>query len=413
MTDSNFDAEPTILSPDPRQAKCSAILESIGKHHLLHATTLEPGFVWNDFLIPYCSEQLPKEDNGSLDYAIHFMEEQKKFVSESSRESLGNILTRHSNEGEPPHLHYTSIGDEIQIGNPLGLGRWGEVSEVISQPENGRSKRFAMKRMRKPVPREGNGRPTCTVSEFEDEVRSLSRCFHHHIIDLRASFTDELNFGLIVAPVAESTLEGLLKGYTTENKIDENNAVQEALENAFGCLLNAIHYLHDELKIRHRDIKPRNILMHDHRVLICDLGSAYDFESRDRKESTDSKRPPGTGKYKAPEVWASIKPNAPQSHNKMADIFSLGCVFLEMHTVLCEETLDKMAQFITQKKTNDFEGTREDWVYALSLDRVYEWLDELCDDTRNAGRTDFIRNMVCSTSCSGRIVTMTINFLAF
>ena len=396
-------------APTPPQTKISHILGKIQKLHLLQATSLEPNFVWNDFLVPYSKEQLPRDENGRLDYTTDFMEEQKRVLSEASPKSVLGIVTRHSDEELPPHIQLTAISDVSQVGNLLGCGRFGEVHEVKfhndSQAVDERSNVFAMKRLRKPAPRQGSGVSKCTVSEFKTELDHLSRCRHHHIIDLRASFTDESHFGFIVSPVATSTLQALLSKYVSE--ICEHKAVRQALFHAFGCLLDAVYYLHDTLQIRHRDIKPRNILMHDQRVIICDLGSAYDFEPLDRKESTDDRRPPGTHKYKAPEVLESVNTNERPRHNNKVDIFSLGCVFLEMHTVLCEQTLDRMAKSITHNKTAEFEGN---WTYASTLEHVHRWLEEIYESHNlGEGRTDLIRSMVELQPYSRRHVMLTQN----
>ena len=131
--------------------------------------------------------------------------------------------------------------------------------------------------------------------------------------------------------------------------------------------------------------------MHEHRVVICDLGSAYDFE--DRKESTDNRRPPGTQKYKAPEVLESINSSEPRKHNTKVDVFSLGCVFLEIHTVLCGRKLDQMARSITQ--TNTTKWVDGDWTYASSLEHAHEWLNELLEsDGPGEGLNSLIRSMV-------------------
>ena len=274
------------------------------------------------------------------------------------------------------------------------------IQAVNSQEDDRSSDVFAMKRIRKPAPRENaGGLAKSTVSEFEVEMRNLSKCTHSHIIHLRASFTDVTNFGFIVYPVAKCNLQELLSQYISENHIHEHGPVQKALENSFGCLLEAVRYLHDELQIKHRDIKPRNIVVHDNRLLICDLGSAYDFE--DRKESTDNRRPPGTRKYKAPEVLESIDSSEPRKHNTKVDIFSLGCIFLEIYTVLCEQTLDRMSKAITQKSTTTFEGEWGDWTYASSLEHVDCWLEQISEpDGLGEGPCSLIRSMVSLQPCT-------------
>ena len=375
------------------------ILRKIGKSHL-QAIALEPNFAWNDNLFPYSEDQLPKDENGSLDYVTDFIKEQNKVLSE--RFHLPEIiqsLTRRSDQELPPHIQTNHIGDVYHLEDRLGDGRYGEVHKVrlqaIDNLEGFRSSEvFAMKRIRKPAPRQSiSGPARCTVSEFETELHHLSRSRHHHIINLRASFTDDAHFGFIVSPVAPYSLQELLSQYVRDNHISEHMDVRKALSRSFGCLLEAVGYLHNSLHIRHRDLKPRNILMHNQRVLICDLGSAYDFE--DRKESTDNKRPPGTRKYKAPEVLESRESSEPKKHNTKVDIFSLGCVFLEIHTVLCDQTLDQMSKFLTGKETTRFEGERGDWTYAMSLERIGRWLDKIAGpDGLGEGLTSVIRSMV-------------------
>ena len=400
MPGSLQDAESPCESPRPPQAKISEILNKINKPDLLHAITIEPNSEWNDFLIPYTKEQLPKDKNGSLEYATEFMEKQNEIVSETFPISIQDIFTR-PNQGIPPHIQTMAISDLVQVGEKLGNGRYGEVHTVELQASDSQAKEnnsnvFAMKSMRKPALRGGSSVPRSTVLEFETELHHLSRCKHHHIIDLRASFTDEASFGFIVSPVAALTLQELLSDYVSKNHIDRHDAIRKALEMAFGCLLEAVHYLHDVLQIKHRDIKPRNILMDtNYRVVICDLGSAYDFQPLDRNESTEAQRPPGTRKYKAPEVLESIDSNERPRHNRKVDIFSLGCVFLEILTVLCEHTLDGMAMFISQDETTKFEGDQGTWTYATSLERADIWLDRIREPhEKGEGPTVLIRSMV-------------------
>lgn len=380
------------------------ILRNIRKGGLQNIT-LEPNFTWNDFLFPYSKDQLPKDEKGSLEYTTNFIEEQNKLLSVPSRlPDIIQSLTRFSDEESPPHIQTNSISDVLQVRDLLGNGRYGKVHKVelqasSSQNDDRSSNVFAMKRMRKPAPREGaGGEPRSTVSEFEIELGHLKRCKHHHIIRLHASFTDDANFGFIVSPVAQYTLQELLSHYTSNNQILEQANIRKALFHSFGCLLEAVRYLHEELRIRHRDIKPRNILMHDHRILICDVGSAYDFF--DRNESTGASRPPGTRKYKAPEVLASVSSSEPQSHNTKVDIFSLGCVFLEIHTVLCDRTLDEMAGSITRKDSTRFEGDLGGWTYASTLKHADKWLDAISQpDGLGDGPASLIRSMVRLQPC--------------
>jgi serine/threonine protein kinase len=45
------------------------------------------------------------------------------------------------------------------------------------------------------------------------------------------------------------------------------------LRSFFGCLVSAVQYLHDSM-IRHRDIKPRKVIVKGDRVYLADFGIA-------------------------------------------------------------------------------------------------------------------------------------------
>ena len=100
------------------------------------------------------------------------------------------------------------------------------------------------------------------------------------------------------------------------------------LQNAFGCLSAALQYLHNQ-RCRHKDIKPANILVKNGSVLLTDFGTSRNWAGD--SGTTVGTSGPYTPAYAAPEVveW--------ESRNEAADIWSLGCVFLEM--VVCNTVL--------------------------------------------------------------------------
>lgn len=132
------------------------------------------------------------------------------------------------------------------------------------------------------------------------------------------------------------------------------------LRSFFGCLANALRYVHNS-RIRHRDIKPHNILVKADRVFISDFGIALDWENLSRSTTTaDSGK---TWPYAAPEVARYEK------RNTSADVWSLGCVFLEMVTVRRGKNVEEMRGFFKEKSGNYR-------IYA-NLTAVPEWLDVL------------------------------------
>jgi len=104
----------------------------------------------------------------------------------------------------------------------------------------------------------------------------------------------------------------------------------------FGCLAYAVYYIHLKAT-KHMDIKPKNLLMRDmcstkteydlpYKIYIADFGIFRVYGTA--LESDTGSPTPSTRAYAAPEVVAQ------ETRGLSADIFSLGCVFIEMLATL-------------------------------------------------------------------------------
>jgi serine/threonine protein kinase len=134
----------------------------------------------------------------------------------------------------------------------------------------------------------------------------------------------------------------------------------KTLRTFYGCLTAGLAYLHS-LKIRHRDIKPQNILVKGERVYLADFGISLDWESLSRSTTTEE-----SGKtllYCAPEV-TQFKPR-----NSSSDIWSLGCVFLEMASVLSGVDLQDMRNFFRRICGN--------YRFFSNITNIPDWIDIL------------------------------------
>jgi ankyrin repeat protein len=132
------------------------------------------------------------------------------------------------------------------------------------------------------------------------------------------------------------------------------------LRTFYGCLTAGLAYLHGE-RVRHRDIKPGNILVKGERVYLADFGISLDWLSSTRSTTTEDSAK--TLLYCAPEV-AQLKPR-----NSSSDIWSLGCVFLEITTVLAGFEVEDMRLFF--RKTND------DSLFYNNVTVIPDWFDTL------------------------------------
>jgi hypothetical protein len=231
----------------------------------------------------------------------------------------------------------------------LGSGGYGQVDKILSLIS---FREYALKR----VPRTTvfGGRRTEDIKRFIAEIEILKRLKHRHVVEFVGSYTDAKFIGLIMSPVAEIDLSSYL--------VHADTSRHGELRTFFGCLARALEFLHEQ-KVRHKDIKPSNILVHHGNILFTDFGLSFDFT--DTTGSTTVSMVNGmTPRYCAPEV-AMFEPR-----NTSSDIWSLGVVFLEMIMVLKGRTVKYMYQFLEEH------GSRQAYV-RTNPTALFELVEEL------------------------------------
>ncbi|KAF2265059.1 kinase-like protein [Lojkania enalia] len=214
------------------------------------------------------------------------------------------------------------------------LGTGGSAEVVRVQHQSWR-KEFACKRIRRAAAIKDQ---RIQLVEFEQEVAVLQRIAHHHLVSFVACFTDLNSFSLILNPVANDVLKSVLARQSREQPLPEKDI--KVLRQSFGCLTTALSYLHEQ-KIRHKDIKPGNILLSNGKIFLCDFGISRDW-SKNEHSTTEGDVLKFTRRYCAPEVLNR------DARNSSADIWSLGCVFLELITVIKGYPLEEMNQFMLE-----------------------------------------------------------------
>ncbi|KAF2829163.1 kinase-like protein, partial [Ophiobolus disseminans] len=139
--------------------------------------------------------------------------------------------------------------------------------------------------------------------------------------------------GLIMSPIADEDLAAYLARASP--------ASYPELRTFFGCLETALEFLHTH-NVRHKDIKPSNILVSNGKVLFADFGLSFDFT--DASGSTTMSMVNGmTPRYCAPEVANH------ELRNTMSDVWCLGVVFLEMIVTLKGENIQYIDNFLKQR----------------------------------------------------------------
>jgi hypothetical protein len=183
--------------------------------------------------------------------------------------------------------------DEVPLvqGRFLGHGSMGGVFETTVQGYT-----FAWKRR------------FCRhrIGEAErKELEILKKVSHRHIIRLAGSYTHRQFLGVLLYPVAICDLATFLEDWdailmdspedhareerdermtrlgvrreTPEKRVSFDASI--ILISQMGCIISAVEYLHSQ-SIRHKDLKPSNILLSTGRLFLTDFGSATDFSDR-------------------------------------------------------------------------------------------------------------------------------------
>jgi serine/threonine protein kinase len=171
------------------------------------------------------------------------------------------------------------------------------------------------------------------------------------------------------------------------------------LSSTLGCLSSAVAFIHQHTT-KHMDIKPQNILVRqanfddsdpDWRIYIADFGLSRSFASQNHSQ-TDGPTA-RTPRYCAPEVYNY------ELRGRSADVFSLGCVFLEILTAICCIDLQVFA--------DARRGDGDDESFHANLDRAVGWARQnLCassSDLKDSSCTvagDHILEMVTELAIS-------------
>ncbi|ORX98445.1 kinase-like domain-containing protein, partial [Clohesyomyces aquaticus] len=173
------------------------------------------------------------------------------------------------------------------------------------------------------LPRYNQNRIRQTIQNEISVIRSLA---HPHIVQVYFTYEEKSRFAIVLHPLASCDLEAYLETNQQSTQSEPNAEHKRLIWQWFRCLANALAFIHSK-GVRHKDIKTRNILIKDSKIVFADFGSSHAFLD----EGTSVTEGPAFGHtlmYCAPEVISWDK------RSRSADVFSLGCVFTEMATSL-------------------------------------------------------------------------------
>ena len=210
---------------------------------------------------------------------------------------------------------------------------------------------------------------------IQQEVSVLRELRHKHIIQVISTYettSAPRQFGILLSPAGDEDLSHYLERVCED---DFPEADLRRLSKWQYCLASAVAYIHSR-NVRHKDIKPSNAICKGDDIFLTDFGSAHQF-STGLTSSTEGYAAGITKMYSAPEVISLDRRGRP------ADIYSLGCVFAEMATVVGRRAIEDFHEFrsdpvpdepdrltlcyyATSHKVGDwFESDEEPWSYSL------------------------------------------------
>ncbi|KAH0561961.1 hypothetical protein GP486_003333 [Trichoglossum hirsutum] len=254
----------------------------------------------------------------------------------------------------------------------LGLGSFGIVDKVQRTSGPFQGKVYARKVLF--LPKNTSERERVLAS-IQNEVRIAKSVRHRHVVRLIETYLCGKKYAMIMTPAAEENLREYLSrvdGSLLDPGVQE---LRERIPPWFRCLVSAVTYLHAQ-DIRHRDIKPLNILIRNGNILLTDFGAAMRLPGETIPVETGTR---GTKKYCAPEMAKGYRSGRP------ADIYSLGVVFLEMLSVHSGfKELARSSDLPQSNSSQSNAGSIDSQSNASNVDIVSQWIGSLKNTPRDA-----------------------------
>ena len=105
----------------------------------------------------------------------------------------------------------------------------------------------------------------------EKEAEVMESLEHRHIVKVIGRCQQDDVFTIFTQPAAQYDLRTYMRQMELRRDPGAPDRAKHLAE-SFGCLANALHTIHSLGGSSHRDIRPENILVNDHRVYLAKFG---------------------------------------------------------------------------------------------------------------------------------------------
>jgi serine/threonine protein kinase len=203
------------------------------------------------------------------------------------------------------------LNNRYIVKQTIGRGSFGVVSIVVDTKHD--DTELALKQ----IPCEDDNE----INKAMQEVWPIRFLQHDNLVQYKSVFVHAVqgvmsrSLCIIMPYYSGGDLHQLIQ---TRNEYQQRFSESE-LVNYMNQLLSAVEYLHTK-RLIHRDLKPSNIYVSDNEETL-NIG---DFGLVRELDSSQANTVAGTLRYIAPEILVHKK------YGEKADLFSLGCIFLEM-----------------------------------------------------------------------------------
>ena len=251
--------------------------------------------VTNDIGRHQVAEPSPHDSVGEIEEPPYFSKEQEDYYAE-----------QHKAEDVVPEV---AIPVRWQSSKLLGSGSSGTVMKATNDDTG---EIFAVKEIKLLGKEKAPGR----IAAFETEVENLSKLRHPNIVGYLGSQKTDKFVYIFMEYTGKHSLRSQLK---KKRSFDE-----AVLRDYARQVLKGLEYLHSH-QVAHRDIKAANVLLTKDGVCkLADFGCSKQKINKD--EASDFMSVKGTINWMAPEVMLR------SGHGRRADIWSFGCLMVELAT---------------------------------------------------------------------------------
>ncbi|KAM9364091.1 mitogen-activated protein kinase kinase kinase 4 isoform 2-T2 [Pholidichthys leucotaenia] len=236
--------------------------------------------------------------------------EEKRYAMMKQRNIIGQVCHTPKSYDNVMHVGLRKVTFKWQRGNKIGEGQYGKVYTCINVDTG---ELMAMKEIRF-QPNDHK-----TIKETADELKIFEGIKHPNLVRYFGVELHREEMYIFMEYCDEGTLE----------EVSRLGLQEHVIRLYSKQITTAISVLHEH-GIVHRDIKGANIFLTSSGLIkLGDFGCSVKLRNNTHTMPGEVNSTLGTAAYMAPEVITRAKG---EGHGRAADIWSLGCVLIEMVT---------------------------------------------------------------------------------